>query len=445
MSSSFDLMGQAAVAGRGVALARGSLAADDLAKGDLVRPFILSLPVEFAYYVVSPVATADRPKAAAFWQWGWRKAAVGTVISAVAACRFGGGMMSQHEETVESRMTPSRHNPLRTVLLPVAWLLLATPADAVQSPKEILDAVVRVQSTIPVDARTASTLGTTREGSGVVIDDEGLILTIGYLILEADSVTVTTRQGSSVDASIVAYDHATGFGLVRAKEPLEVSRIEFGRSDSLDVGDPVLAISSGGAEPIVATRVVSRRHFAGYWEYLLENAIFVSPPHRFFSGSALIGSKNELVGIGSLIVSNAAEKKDNTIPGNMFVPIDALKPVLQSLVTTGRDPQPRRPWIGVYTEEYRGHVFVTRVAEDSPALRAGVMRNDVILSVGDKPVSDLAALYRAMWALGEAGVDIPLKVLRKSKTLSITPKSTDRYNWLRLAPKRLTAIHMSTP
>ena len=310
---------------------------------------------------------------------------------------------------------------------------------AQQSPEEVISAVVGLRSTIPMDARTAPTLGTERVGSGVVIDGEGLVLTIGYLILEASAVTISTRDSPNVDAKIVAYDHATGFGLVRATRPLGVTQLEFGTSSDLEVGDPVLAISSGGSEPIVPARVVSRRDFPGYWEYLLEDAIFITPPHRFFSGSALIGVENKLMGIGSLIVSDAAEKGENSTPGNMFVPIDALKPILESLIATGRDPNPRRPWIGVYTEEYRGHVFVTRVAEDSPALRADVKPDDIILQVGDSPVSDMASFFRAMWSLGEAGVSVPLLVLRKSETLRITVSSTDRYKWLKVMPRRLTA------
>lgn len=336
-------------------------------------------------------------------------------------------------------MIQSCQNQARIVWFTVAWLVV-TPVSAQQSPKEVLDAVVRVQSTVPVDARTAPTLGTERQGSGVVIDAEGLILTIGYLILEATTVTVTTRDGSAFDATIVAYDHATGFGLVRASEPLGVSQLQFGQSESLQVGDPVLAIASGGSEPIVPSRVVARREFAGYWEYLLEDAIFISPPHRFFSGSALIGLKNELVGIGSLIVSDATDRGDNTTPGNMFVPIDALKPILKSLLATGRDPKPRRPWVGLYTEEHRGHVFVNRIAEEGPASRAGIERDDIILKVGNSPVSNMATFYRAMWALGEAGVQVPLLVLRRSETLSITLTSTDRYKWLKMGAGRLTVL-----
>ena len=319
----------------------------------------------------------------------------------------------------------------------ILCVLPTTPA-AAQSPAQVLSAVVGLRTHIPPDARTAQSLGTERTGSGVVIDDNGLILTIGYLILEADSVRVRTGNGKEAGARIVAYDHATGFGLVRAHGDLGVSKLELGDSGDLKVSDPVLVISSGGPEGVRPATVVDRREFSGYWEYLLLDAIFVSPPHPFFSGSALIGPDNRLVGIGSLIVSNAIQGEQPE-PGNMFIPIDGLKPILDSLVRTGRDPAPRRPWVGIYTEEYRGHVFVTRVAEDSPASRAGVNTDDIILKVGRTPVSTMAGFFRAIWGLGKAGVVVPLTVLRDAESISISLASTDRYQWLKLNPGRLTA------
>ncbi len=320
----------------------------------------------------------------------------------------------------------------------VIWGTMIAPAGAQQSPQQVLSAIVAVRSIVPSDARTASTLGTERTGSGVVIDDDGLVLTIGYLILEASSVSIRTRDGVEADARIVAYDHATGFGLVRANKPLDVSKLEFGRSANLKTGDPVLAISSGGPEGVRPATVVDRREFPGYWEYLLDDAIFVSPPHPLFSGSALLGPGNTLVGIGSLIVGDAVPGTD-TGPGNMFVPIDILKPILDSLVTTGRDPKPRRPWVGVYTEEHRGRVFVTRVAEDSPAARSGLSADDIILKVGQAPVSGMAGFYRTMWGLGEAGITVPMTILRQSKMFEVNVKSVDRYNWLKIDAGRLTA------
>lgn len=318
--------------------------------------------------------------------------------------------------------------------------LFSQSVTAQQSPEDIFKAVFGLQATIPADARTAASLGTVRQGSGVVIDNDGLILTIGYLILEANSVTVTTHEGLNIDAVIVAYDSDTGFGLVRSDEPLGIDPLEFGDSDTLQDGDPVYVIGSGGMESIGPARVVSRRTFPGYWEYLLEDAIFTSPPYRFFSGSVLIGRDSTLLGIGSLILQDAAAG-DSDVPGNMFVPINALKPILEALVTTGRDPKPRRPWIGVYTQEYRGHVVVTRVAAQSPAMQADIKPNDIILKVAETAVSDMAGFFREMWALGDAGVEVPLVVLRGSDIITITVLSTDRYKWLKFSPQRLTAFH----
>jgi S1-C subfamily serine protease len=318
------------------------------------------------------------------------------------------------------------------------WSAIVAPAGAQNSPREVLSSVVGLRSTIPDDARTSITLGTERSGSGVVIDEDGLILTIGYLILEASAVSIFTRDGKEVQAAILAYDHATGFGLLRSNEPLDTSVMAFGNSADLKVGDAVLAIGSGGPEGIRPATVVDRREFSGYWEYLLENAIFTAPAHAYFSGSALLDKHSRLVGIGSLIVSDAVTGAESR-PGNMFVPIDLLKPILDSLVTTGRGPGPRRPWIGVFTEEHRGRVFVNRVAEESPASRAGLMEDDIILQVARTGVSSMAEFYRAVWGLGAAGATIPLTVLRGSKVLPVEVISTDRYQWLRLAPGRLVA------
>ncbi len=348
--------------------------------------------------------------------------------------------------------TPSKHrgyvdvSDMKHLWRYLAWTVIGLlitlclqPVMAQQSPGDILKAVIGLQATIRDDARTAASLGTERQGSGVLIDDDGLILTIGYLILEATSVTVTTHEGLNINAAIVAYDHKTGFGLVRADEPLGIEPIELGDSSTLQAGDPVFVIGSDGTDSIGPARVVSRRTFPGYWEYLLENAIFTSPPYRSFSGSVLLGSESKLVGIGSLIVQDAAAGH-YTLPGNMFVPINALKSILEALITTGRDPNPRRPWIGVYTEEYRGHVLVSRIAADSPAMDANIKPNDIILKVAETAVSDMVGFFRAMWALGHAGVEVPLVVLRGSEIITITVLSTNRYKWLKLAPQRLTAF-----
>ncbi len=295
-----------------------------------------------------------------------------------------------------------------------------------------IDAVVGVAARVPADARTAEHLGTEREGSGVVIGDDDLVLTIGYLIMEADQTEILLPGDRRIPADIVAYDYETGFGLLRALSPLGVTAIDLGESAKLQEDAQVLAVGYGNPPQIVPARVVSRRTFAGYWEYLLPEAIFTSPPHPSFGGAALINSEGRLVGIGSLIVGEAVE--DEARPGNMFVPIDALQPIYADLLEKGRGLATSRPWLGVYSEEFRGHVIVTRVAPGGPASRAGVKANDVIAEVAGEPVATLAEFYRAIWALGDAGTQVPLTLVSPEGIRPVTVTSGDRYDWLKLAP-----------
>ncbi len=301
--------------------------------------------------------------------------------------------------------------------------------------QEIIDAVVGVTSMVPDDARSAQTLGTMRSGSGIVIDDKGLVLTIGYLILEAAAAAVTDADGELVPASLVAYDNNTGFGLVRATKPLRIKPIKLGSSDMLPEGAPVIVVSKGGPAPVMPAQVVSRREFAGYWEYLLENAIFTSPPHPQFGGAALIGTDGRLVGVGSLIVADAI-KGEQPLPGNMFVPIDTLKPILKDLISTGRTREPSHPWLGIYTEENGNRLFVSRVAKGGPAEKAGIKPGDVIMGVGGKHVASMADFLQKVWAVGSAGVEVPVDLLPLSggelQIKRVTVRSLDRYDWLKL-------------
>ena len=294
-----------------------------------------------------------------------------------------------------------------------------------------IKAVVGVAARVPADARTAEHLGTEREGSGVVIGDGDLVLTIGYLIMEASEAEILLPGDRRVPADIVAYDYETGFGLLRALAPLGVPPIGLGKSADLREDAQVLAVGYGNPPQIVPARVVSRRTFAGYWEYLLPEAIFTSPPHPGFGGAALITREGRLVGIGSLIVGEAVE--DEARPGNMFVPIDALEPIYTDLLEKGRGLA-TRPWLGVYSEEFRGHVIVTRVAPGGPASQAGVKPNDVIAEVDGVPVATLAEFYRAIWAQGDAGTKIKLTVVSPNGIRPVTVTSGDRYDWLKLAP-----------
>ena len=299
-----------------------------------------------------------------------------------------------------------------------------------------LEAVVGVRAVIPADARTAPVLGTARAGSGVVIGDNGLVLTIGYLILEAIEADILLPGGRVVPAEVVAYDTETGFGLLRALASLGIEPIALGGSAALNQDAEVLVAGFagfGGPGAVAGAHVVSRRDFAGYWEYLLPEAIFTAPPHHGFGGAALLGPDGKLLGIGSLAVGDAAAR-DRFSPGNMFVPIDALKPILDDMIALGRSRAPPRPWLGLYSEDVGGRVLVNRVASYGPAAKAGVTANTVIVAVKGEPVRDLADFYRKLWALGPAGVEVPLTLMTPEGTRDTTVRSADRYDFLKIEP-----------
>ncbi len=287
-----------------------------------------------------------------------------------------------------------------------------------------LQSVVGLQAHVPEDAFTAQTLGTERAGNGVVIRDSGLVLTIGYLITEAESVWLSTPDGRATPGHALAYDQETGFGLVQALGRLGLPAIELGRSSEIEPGDPVI-VAGGGRRQSVRASIIGRQEFAGYWEYLLGEAIFTAPAHPFWGGTGLIGRDGRLLGIGSLMVQQVTER-DTVRDINMVVPIDLLKPILQDLLTYGRQNKPARPWLGLYSAERDGRVVVADVAPRSPAAAAGVKQGDTIWAVRDQSITGLADFYRKVWASGAAGTEIPIEVVRDGRTVWVRIKSADR-------------------
>lgn len=302
-----------------------------------------------------------------------------------------------------------------------------------QRAEEVLRSVVKVKARALAHARSNASLGPTREGSGVVIDDRGHILTIGFLVIEADAIEVTTADGKTSPATLAGYDHATGFGLLRAALPLGAHGIDLGASAELKLSEPVMVAPYGGREAISLAYVVSKRQFAGSWEYLLDSAIFTSPPTLAWAGSALINHVGKLVGIGSLLVRDSIEA-GVPLPGNMFVPIDLVKPILADLIDKGRASGPPQPWLGMGTEEVQGRLFVARVSSEGPAERAGIRRGDIIVSVGAEAVTSQAQLYRKLWSFGPAGTEVPLKVLQGASVKEIKVRSIDRTEYFRVKP-----------
>jgi S1-C subfamily serine protease len=296
--------------------------------------------------------------------------------------------------------------------------------------REALDSVVAIKATIPEDAFTADILGTERSGNGVVIRGDGVILTIGYLVTEAETIWLTTNEDRVIQGHVLGYDHETGFGLVQALGSLDLPRLSLGRAAEAKVGARVVAAGAGGAEHSVAAFVAARQEFAGYWEYVLEEAIFTVPAHPYWGGTALIGPSGDLIGIGSLQLQQTREDGSGA-PLNMFVPIDLLDPILDDMLTIGRPNHPPRPWLGLYAADSDDGIVVAGVAGRGPAARADIRMGDVVLSVGHTKIDSLAAFFRAIWSQGEAGVDVPMKLLRKGRVVDINVRSGDRYSFLK--------------
>jgi S1-C subfamily serine protease len=292
-----------------------------------------------------------------------------------------------------------------------------------------LDSILLLRAEIPDDAFTAPILGTERVGNGIVIGRDGLVLTIGYLITEASTVWLTTNSGTVVAGDPLAYDQPTGFGLVQPLGRLGVPPIERGSAEDCKAGDKVVVAGHGGRAHALQASVLAKREFAGYWEYVLDEAIFTLPAHPQWGGAALLARDGRLLGVGSLLVEE--KMQGETAQGNMVVPIDLLEPILESLLRTGTTGRRPRPWLGMYTTEVEHHLVVAGLAERGPAAQAGLQVGDMVLEVAGRPVSGLAGLFRSIWHLGDAGVEVPLTIKRKGEKLRIAVHSKDRADFLK--------------
>jgi S1-C subfamily serine protease len=319
---------------------------------------------------------------------------------------------------------------LGLIILLATLVAAAVPARAeTVSLDDLLSAIVHVKTSINPDGRSVENLGRSRDGTGIVIDNDGLILTIGYLMVEAQSAEVTTGDGRAVPANVVGYDHESGFGLLRAMMPLKVRPLPLGHSAELKEKDPVVIVGHGGRGRVARAEVVSRRAFAGSWEYLLDDAIYTWPPYPDWSGAALVDRSGKLVGVGSLILKDASGQGE---PGNMFVPIDRLTPILADLIADGRVSGLGRPWLGVVTQELGGRLVVGAVAPDGPAAKAGIKHGDIIERIGSDAPKDREDFYRKIYAQGSAGVTVPLDVRRADESRHFDVKSMNRLDHLRL-------------
>jgi S1-C subfamily serine protease len=293
-----------------------------------------------------------------------------------------------------------------------------------------LTSVVGIRSIIPGDAFTAETLGTERAGNGVLIRGDGLVLTIGYLITEAESIWLHLADGRAVPGHALAYDQETGFGLVQALVRLDLPALSFGDSGAAQLGERVVVGGAGGRQRSVAAHIAAKQEFAGYWEYVIDEAIFTAPAHPNWGGTALIGHAGDLLGIGSLQLQQD-RGGGNTEHLNMIVPIDLIKPIFNDLLTYGRPNRPPRPWLGLYATEIEDRIVIAGLASEGPAQQANVCTGDIVLAVAGTTVDDLAELFRKIWSLGAAGVEVPLTVYREGRTLELRVPSGDRSRFLK--------------
>ena len=313
----------------------------------------------------------------------------------------------------------------------VPTALQPKPHDYAYDLDRALSSVVGLTTQVPADAFTAEILGTERAGHGVLIRDDGLVLTIGYLITEAEEIWIRTNAGRVVQGHVLAYDQVTGFGLVQALGQLDIPVLPIGNSSRALVGEQVVVAGMGGRARSVAAHIVGRQEFAGYWEYLLEEAIFTEPGHPDWGGTALIGPNGELLGIGSLQLQGATPSGE-TLQLNMIVPIDLLTPILDDMTRLGRPNRPPRPWLGVYASETENKVLIIGLAPRGPAEQAGVEPGDIVLAVAGRAVGSLASFFRRVWALGEAGVEVPLTIHRAGRMFELRITSADRNRFLKV-------------
>lgn len=309
-----------------------------------------------------------------------------------------------------------------------------TPSDGSGLPAAVvaaLPAVVGVKTSIPENRRSAQTLGTEREGHGILLDEKGLVVTIGYLIMEAATVVVTDIEGNELPARVVGYDYESGFGLVRTEQPIRRKPMRFGDSDSLVLRSEAYVAGLGGAKATLKVKVAGRREFAGYWEYLLDNAVFTVPAYPLWGGSALISQEGELLGVGSLLVQEALGPGAPAFPGNMYVPINRLKPIFEELVSTGKLSTPPRPWLGLYTVEHMGRLVVGGISDGGPADRAGLQRGDILQALNGEVLDDVADFYRKLWASGPAGTAVRLRMERENDAFEVTVRTGDRASYHR--------------
>ena len=314
-------------------------------------------------------------------------------------------------------------------LLPVLLILCANNSYADLTKEKIgqfYESIVSVRSIVPAEARTAASLGVEREGNGVAIDEKH-ILTIGYIVIESESIEIGLPDGRRLPAKLVGYDHATGFGIIKSIVPLKMPPLQLGNSDNINSKQDLLMLPSSNRGVGSIVRSVSRRPFTGWWEYFVESPIYTTPPNGLWAGAPILNETGEILGIGSLFVSEAVPGISS--PGNMSVPINLLKPILGDLISSGRRKSKIQPYLGISSDDSNNQIIVTRISDGGPAFQAGIRPQDIIVTINGSQVSDLKSFYQKLWKSGEAGITIELSVLRRGTIMNLKVKTVDRLDY----------------
>lgn len=286
-----------------------------------------------------------------------------------------------------------------------------------------LTGLLTVKSQVPEEAMTASVLGCEREGHGIRVSENGLVLTIGYVISEASSIWLIDSDKQAVEGHVVGYDQASGFGLVQALGRLSGSVLELGDSDEVVVGRQMVLAGAGGATSAVDVSIVEVREFAGYWEYLIAGAIFSEPAHPEWGGTALLDSEGRVYGVGSLIL----QAEDDTEPArNMIIPINKFNAVRDDLITSGRSSVPPRPWLGWYVQDSAQGPTVIGLVSNGPSNTAGIKPGDRVVAINGRRISSLSSLYKEIWTAGEAGITVDVAISRDADIRIVAVESIDR-------------------
>jgi len=335
-------------------------------------------------------------------------------------------------------LVPQSLLPRHSLLVLCALWLGVGSSIAEPTADQFATALVSIESTINPDGRTVALLGDNRSGTGVMIDSHGLIVTVGYLLLEASEVRISFYNGVQVPATVVAIDAQSGLALVQVAEGYagelpDITPVKLGQSALVVKDDRVIVLPANGLEAAASVRIHSAREFSAPWEYLLENALYTMPPVRNFSGAALINREAELIGIGTLALQNITDSDDGTVPGNLFIPVDLLTSRLGTMLTQSvKQVEPSdRAWLGLMVDEM---LSVTRVLDASPAMEAGIQAGDIILGINDNHVVSRANLYRSLWSTVSVADDVALLVSRAGKLTPLKAKPVYRSSWFVNAP-----------